>query len=276
MAVRRSVLLALIVGVVLLIVVYGGLATRRQAEIATAVEATLTAVASEPTQREITGDVTPAPQDQTTDARQTITLPPPIPNWQAIDKPTARKGSPDAPVAIVEYSDFQCPWCLRFHQQVMPQLEPLIEAGSVRFVYKHFPVLGPASLTTALAAECAGIQGDFWTLHDWLFDNSSAWKGQPDVRQVVLNAAAQLGYDADALSACMDADTTVEAIRAEFQETQQYGFRGTPSFIINGRLVPGFLPWEQFGLLVEASLAEAQGKPLPSGFAVTSTPPPDR
>ncbi|HIQ04271.1 MAG TPA: DsbA family protein, partial [Anaerolineae bacterium] len=252
----------------------------QQAEIAKAVEATLTTVANGPAEKQPESNATPAPQAQTTAPGQTITLPPPVPNWQLVDKPIAQKGSADAPVIIVEYSDFQCPWCLRFHQQVMPKLEPLIEAGNVRFVYKHFPVLGNASVITSQAAECAGIQGNFWTLHDWLFDNQSTWKGKRDVRQVVLDAAAELGYDTTALSTCMDASSTLQAIRADYQETQRYGFRGTPSFVINGRLIPGFLPWERFGPLVEASLAEALGKPLPDGFVAaprpdSSQPPPD-
>ncbi|HRW03518.1 MAG TPA: thioredoxin domain-containing protein [Caldilineaceae bacterium] len=251
-----------------------------EAAIAQAVEATLTAVATDPgvTTRQgqatqLTEATTPTPAT----SRPVMQLPPPVPDWQSIaSKPLAEKGSPDAPVLLIEYSDFQCPWCGRFFQQVMPQINPLIEAGDVRFVYKHFPVLGDASIITAQASECAGQLDDFWSLHDWLFENQSQWKGQSDVRTVVLDAAVNLGYDQEALSTCMDDPATMQAITQDYQETQKFGFRGTPSFMLNGRLIPGFLPWEQFGPLIAASKAEALGQALPSGYALAPTPlPPD-
>lgn len=236
--------------------------------VAVAVEATLTAVAANP---EADPAATPAQSEQT------VQLPPSIPNWQAFaQKAKASRGDAAAPVVLVEYSDFQCPWCGRFHSEVMPTLAPLIEAGDLRFVYKNFPVLGPDSVTTALAAECAADQGDFWSLHDWLFDNQSAWKGSGNVRQQVLDAAAELGYDADALAACIESDAANQAVAADYQETQQLGFRGTPSFILNGRLIPGFLPAETFDELIEVSLTEATSGKLPAGYALAPTPvPPD-
>lgn len=101
-------------------------------------------------------------------SRPPIRLPAPVPDWQTIaNKPNAEQGKADAPVVLVEYSDFQCPWCSRFATQVMPLIKPMMEAGDLRFVFKHFPVLGDASVVTAQAAECAGNQDDFWSLHDW-------------------------------------------------------------------------------------------------------------
>jgi protein-disulfide isomerase len=256
-------------------------------KIAQAVQATLTAVANDSASTSDQSDVdaaasTPA---STADAatptpasspQQAIQIPPPVTGWESISKPMAELGSPDAPVVLVEYSDFQCPWCLRFHQQVMPELKPLIDAGEVRFIYKHFPVLGEPSVIAAEAAECAGNQGDFWTLHDWLFDNQSTWKGKSDVKNMLLEAAAALGYDQDALDTCMDADATQQAIAADYRETQQFGFRGTPSFLINGRLIPGFLPWERFASLIDVFAAEAKNEPLPEGYTTAPTPvPPD-
>ncbi|GIV80263.1 MAG: hypothetical protein KatS3mg050_4657 [Litorilinea sp.] len=274
---HKSIFIAL-----LLLAVAAGLAActgiddpvARQETIAAAVEATLTAVAA-PAQDAApgAGAATPTPAQ----SQQVIQLPAPLPNWQRYtNKPATSKGAPDAPVVLVEYSDFQCPWCGRFEAEVMPELVPLIEAGDLRFVYKHFPVLGPDSVTAALASECAAWQGDFWSLHDWLFDNQSAWKGQGQLRERILDAAAGLGYDAEALATCMDSDEANQAISADYQETQQLGFRGTPSFILNGRLIPGFMPAETFTGLIQAFKAEATGKELPPGYALAPTPvPPD-
>jgi protein-disulfide isomerase len=241
-----------------------------QTAVAQSVEATLTANATATFNTAQPIIATPA------QSRPPIRLPAPVPDWQAVARnPNAELGSPDAPVVLVEYSDFQCPWCGRFATQVMPQFKPLLEAGDVRFVYKHFPVLGDDSVVTAQATECAGQQGDFWTLHDWLFANQSMWKGG-NVRTKVLATAAELGYDREALNTCMDDPATMQAISEDFQETQTYGFQGTPSFMLNGRVIPGFLSWEQFAPLIEVSKAEALGQKLPEGYVLAATPlPPD-
>jgi protein-disulfide isomerase len=144
----------------------------------------------------------------------------------------------------------------------------------VRFVYKQFPVLGPASDVAARATECAGKQEDFWSLHDWLFANQAVWKASSDVETAIMEAAATLGYDREALTACLGDPAILEAISRDVQETQKFGFQGTPSFMLNGRLIPGFLPWERFASLIEASRAEALGQALPAGYALAPTPPP--
>lgn len=149
-----------------------------QTAVAQSVAATLTAVATEAldsaqavTQRPAEAAATPTPAI----SQPPVRLPAPAPDWRAVaNKPNAELGEPDAPVVLVEYSDFQCPWCTRFATQVLPLIKPLIETGDVRYIYKHFPILGDASIITAQAAECAGKQGDFWSLHDWLFANPGA------------------------------------------------------------------------------------------------------
>jgi protein-disulfide isomerase len=204
--------------------------------IAQAVEATLTAAIASPLS-------TPGDMPTPAASRPMIQLPAPLPNWQTIaSKPGAERGSTDAPVVLVEYSDFQCPWCGRFFTEVMPQIEPMIEAGDVRLIYKHFPILGPASDVAARAAECASQQGDFWSLHDWLFANQTSWKASGDVETSILDAAATLGYDRAALDTCLDDPAILQAVSQDVQETQTFGFQGTPSFMLNGRLIPGFLP----------------------------------
>lgn len=199
-------------------------------------------------------------------------LPAPVAGWVAPQKPYATLGADDALVTIVEYSDFQCPWCYRFAVEVKPALKPLLDRGQVRFVYKQFPVLGPDSLIAAQVAECAGAQGQFWPMHDWLFENQASWKGTDNLRDILLKQAETLGLDAQKLSTCVDSDATRQAIAADYSETQQYGFKGTPSFIVNGHVLPGFLPVETFRLVIDSALAEAQGQPLPAGVEPEPTP----
>ena len=248
-------------------------AAASEAKIAAAVQATLTAVAADSAQP--AAAVQPAETPTPAQSRQPVQLPAAVPDWQTIDnKPGASLGGTDAPVVLVEYSDFQCPWCTRFHKEVMPELEPLIEGGELRFIYKQFPVLGPDSVTAAIASECGLTQGDFWTLHDWLFEQQAQWKGSGNVRDVIVGAVAGLGYDADALDACLDAPETMAAAVADYQETQKFGFRGTPSFVLNGRLIPGFLPAETMLELIAVTAAEALGQELPAGYVLAPTPPP--
>jgi protein-disulfide isomerase len=195
-----------------------------------------------------------------------------MPGWVPPEKPYATLGADTAPVTIVEYSDFQCPWCYRFAMEVKPALKPLLDSGQVQFVYKQFPVLGPDSLTTAQYAECAGAQGQFWPMHDWLFENQANWKGSGQLEELLLEQATTLGLDAQQITTCLGSDATQQAIAADYAETQQYGFQGTPSFVINGRLLPGFLPLETFKLVIDAALAEAQSQPLPAGVEPQPTP----
>jgi len=269
--------LLLLLSLVLLLAACTGLPVAQNAAssdeaVAAAVQATLTAVAGESS-----ASVAAQPAETPTPAQSEppMQLPAPVPDWQSIDnKPAASRGSADAPVVLVEYSDFQCPWCTRFHSEVMPELEPLIEGGELRFIYKQFPALGPDSVTAALASECALAQGDFWTLHDWLFEQQNGWKGSGNVREVIAQSVAALGYDAPAFDTCLDAPETMAAAVADFQETQKFGFRGTPSFVLNGRLIPGFLPAETFLGLIAVSAAEALGQELPAGYVLAPTPPP--
>ena len=248
--------------------------------IAAAVEATLTSIAVGENGADIESPLaTPVPDVAANEPVETpavappFNLPAPLPNWVMVEKPNAQKGSDDAAVTIVEYSDFQCPWCGRFFTDIFPNFEPLIESGQVRFVYKQFPVLGDASVVTAQLTECAGEQGDFWTMHDWLFNNPSAWKtAGSNLQNVLLDAGEELGYDREALISCSQSEATQEQIVADYEESRRYNFRGTPSFVVNGRPLYGFLPWEQFRLMIEATLAEAAGEDLPPNVVAEPTP----
>lgn len=144
------------------------------------------------------------------------------------------KGRPDAPVTVVEFSDFQCPYCGRFFRDVLPAVErELIATGKVKFVYRDYPLPSHAhARRAAYAAGCAGRQGKFWPMHDWLF-----------VHQTELGAAAvkkaggEVGLDAAAYEACLQAEGPKAEVDRDFRDGQKAGLRGTPSFVI-GRTTP--------------------------------------
>lgn len=202
------------------------------------------------------------------------------------------KGAADAPVVIVEYSDFQCPFCTRHWREVAPRLEEAyIKSGQVRFVYKHFTVKGPDSVSAALAAECAAASGQdkFWAYHDLLFSRSG---------QVAFNAdnlkafAAELQLDTAAFNECFDTQKYLQVVQANNAEAQQMGVGGTPGFFINGTPVAGAQPFEVFQQAIEAELAGVKSKgdtvasqagptsaqedvaPLPANSASAAAPPP--
>jgi len=141
---------------------------------------------------------------------------------------------------------------------VVPRLDAeYVETGEVFYVFKFFPVLGVDSQIAAVVAACAGEQGRFWEMHDWLFTNKSTWANQSDAANIMIQGASQVGVDSTTLAECMTSGRMEARVQADFNEARRAGARGTPAFLVNGRLVPGFLPWEQWQPIIERALAEA-------------------
>jgi protein-disulfide isomerase len=163
------------------------------------------------------------------------------------------RGGADASVEIIEFGDFNCGYCGRFHHET---LDPILEmyGENVRYVYRDYPILADSSVTAAIAARCAGEQGDYWNYHDLLFDNQGA------IAQVGAFAsfADQLGLDVDAFNTCVDEQAYLDPVIADYREAQSLGIRGTPAFFINGRPVVGAQPYESFATIINEEL-EANG-----------------
>lgn len=165
-------------------------------------------------------------------------------------------GPNNAPITMVEFSDYRCPYCGRFGNET---LKPLLAeyAGLVKFVYRDFPIFGGTSIRAAHAAQCADRQGSFWEYHDALFA-SQLLPERPDLNDdVLLNFAVELGLDQTAFVSCL-ADTQVEqAIIQNYLAAQSLlGQAGTPTFLINGRRVVGALPLEYFIPILDEELAK--------------------
>jgi len=140
------------------------------------------------------------------------------------------KGEYDAPVTLIEFSDYQCPYCKRHATAVMPSLiESYVDTGKLRFVMREYPIenLHRRAIPTSEAALCAGDQGNYWGMHDALFTDQKA-NSDEDFQQM----AAGLGLDAAAFKACMDSDKFMDQIRADMVEGQKLGISGTPSFVV--------------------------------------------
>lgn len=183
-----------------------------------------------------------------------VIVPPPNPRPMA-DFNTM--GDPNAPVTIIEYSDFQCPYCSRFSEQTEQQIvDAYVATGKVRFVYKSFgEFIGPESRRAAEAAYCAGDQGKFWEMHDIIFANQNGENkgGFSDPR---LRAFAdKIGLDKAAFESCFSGGKYSGLVTKDGVEGRQASIQATPSFFVNGTLVEGAQPFSAFQQAVEAALA---------------------
>ena len=173
--------------------------------------------------------------------------------------PGPSKGPEEAPVVLVEFSDFQCVYCRKFWQETLPRIEErYIQPGKVRFVYRHLAVLGEASVLAAQAAACAHDQGKFWEYHNALFGNRSpvAYTAARLKRY-----AGQSGLNERTFSGCLDSGKHAERVETETTLGRALGASGTPAFLINGQLLIGAYPFEVFQQALDASLAAPRRGP---------------
>ncbi len=140
------------------------------------------------------------------------------------------RGQADAPVTLVEFSDYQCPYCRRHFNTVLPQLvTEYVETGKIKYVLREFPIvsLHPKAPKASEAALCAGEQGRYWGMHDLMFQNPKQL-AVPDLKQ----SAETLGLDAAAFAECLDGGSYTEKVRTDIADGAKAGVRGTPSFFL--------------------------------------------
>lgn len=143
------------------------------------------------------------------------------------------KGDPDAQVAVIDFSDYQCTNCKRFATQTEPQIErDYVSTGDAVFIFKHFPIYGPNSVTAGMASMCAHDQGKFWEFHDHLYQNQrstgSGWASADNMR----GFASDLGIDRAQFDACLDGEKYRAYVEGDLALALSLGFPGTPSFVI--------------------------------------------
>ncbi len=159
-------------------------------------------------------------------------------------------GPADAPVTIIEFSDFSCPYCRAWNQQVFHQLLDHY-ADQIRFVYRDFPIVGGGSVgqQAAQAANCAAEQDRYWDYHDALFSGT-----YPLDPRGYLAAAESLGMDAPTLGDCLDSGRYADESQADLRYAAGVGVSGTPTFFINGIPLVGAQPLSRFIEIIDAEL----------------------
>jgi protein-disulfide isomerase len=172
-------------------------------------------------------------------------------------------GRRDAPVTIVEFSDYQCPFCRQFVSTTLPAIKSAyVDSGKVRYVFRDFPIdhIHPYARKASEAARCAGDQGKYWQMHDLLFQNQ-----QSLAPEQLPGLGSKLGLDATAFNACLSSSKYASAIQQNFGDGSAAGVRGTPSFVIGrtrpddrveGVLVVGARPLTDFRQEIDRLLSE--------------------
>jgi len=147
------------------------------------------------------------------------------------------RGAADAPVTLVEYGDYQCPTCGHYHPILMELLSRY--PGKLKLEYHHYPLieLHQNALKASIAAEAAADQGKFWEMHDLLYEHQNEWAPNPNADAIFLQFALQLGLDSNRFMQSVRAPGTRDRVLADVTRGNSI-VKGTPTFVINGQLIP--------------------------------------
>jgi protein-disulfide isomerase len=173
-------------------------------------------------------------------------------------------GDIDAPITIIEFSDFQCPFCARFHIQTLPTImDEYINEGTVKIVFRDFPIqsIHPNALPASVAAECANEQGKFKEMHDILFEKQNEWNNQEMNKTMLLfnQYASEMQLEQEKFDSCLRNGKYIEEIKKDLDDGRAYGVSGTPGFFIGNDQI-GFIelkgaqPFESFKKVIDAQL----------------------
>jgi len=174
-------------------------------------------------------------------------------NAQALIDDDAVKGDKNAPVTIVEFSDYECPFCARFYSDTLSQIDAeYIKTGKVKLIVRDFPLsFHQQAQKAAEAAECAGEQGKYFEMHDKLFESGVAG-GVTSFKQY----AKDIGLNSGKFDDCLDTGKMASEIQKDFNDGQNAGIQGTPGFIVNGQMISGAQPFSAFKQVIDAELAK--------------------
>lgn len=165
-------------------------------------------------------------------------------------------GDSSAKVTIVEFADFQCPFCDRLQKDSFPSIKKdYIDTGKVQYYYRNYAFLGQESTWAAEAASCANEQGKFWEYHDYLFNHQGQENGGTFSKDNLKKFAADLGLDSGKFNNCLDTDKYKSAVEQDTSQGQQAGVNGTPALFVNGNIIVGAVPYTQIKAAIDKELA---------------------
>ena len=166
------------------------------------------------------------------------------------------KGDSNAPITMIEFSDFQCPFCARFFTETLPLIQKnYIDTGKVKFVYRDFPLpdIHQNAIPAAIAAECADEQGMFWEYHNKIFENQLLWQDldKQNVVRTFEQFAEELVLDTNTFNTCLESAKYLDEVQNDLNDGVSYGVTGTPGFFIGNEkigygMVSGAQPYAAF------------------------------
>ncbi len=170
------------------------------------------------------------------------------------------KGADDAPVRVVEVSDFQCPYCARFHHQTLGKIDSAyISSGKLNYVWVSYanPSHSQAFVSSE-AAFCAGAVGKFWPMHDMLFERQEEWSGAEDAYSLFVGYAADIGVDPESFGLCVRNSTLATLVVTDFANASNAGIASTPYFILaDSVVIQGAADFETFSQAIDTLLVLA-------------------
>lgn len=157
-------------------------------------------------------------------------------------------GDGKAPVTLVEFSDFQCPFCSRFMKLTLPLItENYIKTGKVKLVYRDFPLyFHQQAQVAAEASQCSNEQGKFLEMHDMLFNEQGQWSGNEKAADTFKTFAKKLGLKSKQFNDCLEKHKYADEVKKDLKDGSELGVNGTPGFFINGKALSGALPYDKF------------------------------
>jgi protein-disulfide isomerase len=166
-------------------------------------------------------------------------------------------GSTSAPVTVVEYADYHCPFCEQFYTGAFPDIKAkYIDTGKVKFYYQDFPFLAPDSTTAAEATQCANDQGDFWQYHDYLFNHQGGESSGDFAAVDQKKFAKALGLNVVTFASCLDSGKYADFVTQEKSNGTNVGVQSTPTVFINGKMILGALPAATFDAAIDKALGQ--------------------
>lgn len=174
----------------------------------------------------------------------------------AFDDPVA--GNESSFVVMIEYSDYQCEYCRHYFEDIFPKIKKdYIDTGKIKYIYKDFPLqIHENSEEAAFSADCAGEQGEYWGMHDLLFENQEEWAGQEDPIPYFTNYINKLGLNEEEFLSCINSNKYIREVMEDIEEGERLDTKGTPTFYINNIKISGIYQYKIFKDTIDKELSE--------------------
>lgn len=169
-------------------------------------------------------------------------------------------GSADSLIHLIEYSDFQCPACASYEPTLVQLMEEYKD--DLYFAYRHFPLrsIHPHAQLVAQASEAAGLQGKFWEMHDKIFETQTLWASRPRIESFLSELATEIGLNVDRFESDLKSSSVKAAVDADYESAVQLRLNATPTFILNGSIIPNPSNIEAFRVLFDSILSAEESE----------------